>query len=71
MNTPINLRAERLNRGLTAAKAAEQIGVGKQLLLDAENGATPRPENAKLIADFYGHRVTDIWPVDEPEKVAA
>jgi hypothetical protein len=70
MTPPVNLRAERHNRGLSAGKAAEQIGVGKQLLLDAENGATPRPENAKLIADFYGYKVTDIWPV-ETAKAAA
>lgn len=62
----ISLKAERLNRGLSAEDAAAQMGVEKATLLNAESGATtPRPANAKAIADFYGYKVTDIWPLDK------
>lgn len=62
----IDLRAERLNRGLSVSAAASQIGVSPTTLARAEDGAfTPRPANALKIAAFYGHRVTDVWPVRE------
>lgn len=62
----INLRAERLNRGLSAAQAAEKMGLkSAQVLLNAENGSDLRPGTAKKIADFYGYRVTQVWPVGE------
>jgi transcriptional regulator with XRE-family HTH domain len=64
----INLRAERLNRGLSTREAAEQIGVSRPTLERAEAGSAPQPRMAKRIADFYDVRVTDIWPVaDAPE----
>lgn len=62
----VNLKAERLNRGLSAEAAAKEMGLEKQTLLNAESGSVvPRPANAKVIADFYGFKVTDIWPVEE------
>lgn len=66
----VNLRAERLNRGLSANRAAGEMGLNsKTILLSAENGNGVHPENAKKIADFYGYQVTDIWPL--PEEAAA
>jgi len=66
----INLKADRLNKGLSAKAAADVIGIKKNVLLNAESGASvPRPETAWKIADFYGYSVTDIWPVDD--KAAA
>jgi transcriptional regulator with XRE-family HTH domain len=62
----MNLRAERLNRGLSLRDAATKIRVPEATLLRAETGLGVRPVNAKAIADFYGVKVTDIWPVDEP-----
>ncbi len=62
----VNLKAERVNRGLTTAEVAEKVGVSRQAILNAENRQTvPRPETAKAIADLYGCKVTDIWPVGE------
>jgi transcriptional regulator with XRE-family HTH domain len=61
----INLKAERLNRGLSLTAAAEQIEVPLNVLSRAEAGeGQPHPANAKKIADFYGHKVTDIWPLE-------
>lgn len=59
-----NLRAERLNRGLSTRAAAEEIGVSQAIILRAEEGLGVRPSHAKRIADFYGVLVTDIWPVE-------
>lgn len=62
----MNLKAERLNRGLSLNAAATAMGVKPHVLRDAENlGTRPYPENGKLIADFYGVLVTDLWPVEE------
>ena len=61
----VNLQAERLNRGLTIREAAEAAGVAPSVVARAENGQTLAPGNAKRIADFYGLKVTDIWPVEE------
>lgn len=61
----VNLKAERLNRGLTTTQVAGEVGCNRATIERAESGATvPRPATAKAIAEFYGHRVTDIWPVD-------
>lgn len=62
----MNLRAARLNKGLSSREAAERIGVTRAILVRAEDGLGVRPRHAKRIADFYGVQVTDIWPVEEP-----
>lgn len=59
------LIAARKNKGLSQKLAAKQIGVSEDILSRAENGAHPHLGHAKLIADFYGMKVTDIWPVEE------
>lgn len=57
------IRSARLDKGLSIRAAAKKIGVTEDILLRAENGATPRPAAAKKIADFYSLTVTEIWPV--------
>lgn len=64
----LNLKAERLNRGLSIKQAAEEIGITPATLGRAEDGESLHPNNAFKIATFYGKAVTDIWPVEE--KVA-
>lgn len=59
-----DLRAARQNRGLTLREAAQQTGVEFTALQRAERGSRPYPATAKQIADFYGVKVTDIWPVE-------
>jgi len=61
----VNLKAERLNRGLSLEAAGEQMGILRQTLWNAEHGKGVSPATAKAIADFYGYRVTEIWPVEE------
>lgn len=59
------LKEARLNKGLSPAAAASEIGVSRGTLVAVEDGHTPTPEVAKRIADYYEQRVTDIWPVQE------
>lgn len=67
----VDLRGERINRGLSQAAAARAMGVDADALARAERGdTTPHPRNALKIASYYGYKVTDIWPV-EPEPVEA
>jgi transcriptional regulator with XRE-family HTH domain len=63
----MNLRAERLNRGLTIRALAERLDVSAGTIRAAERGESVHPANAKRIADYYGVKVTDIWPVPDPD----
>ncbi len=68
----IDLRVERLNRGLSVEQFAKELDVAPHVLRHAEEGGRPRPASALKIASFYGYQVTDIWPVDrEPDSEAA
>ena len=60
----MNILAERLNRGLTITEVAEACDVARATLVKAEEGERPFPAQAKRIADFYGVKVTDIWPLE-------
>lgn len=68
----MNITAERLNRGLTLSGAAAEIGVHRATLASVEAGGSVHPANAKLIADYFGCKVTDLMPIaDAPVKDAA
>lgn len=61
----VNIRAERINRGLTIKQAADAMGLRDfKALARAESGSRPHPLNALKIASFYGYQVTDVWPLD-------
>lgn len=62
---PLNLREERVNRGLSERMAAAEMGIARETLLRAERGERPHPAQGKKIADFYGVRVTDLWPLED------
>ena len=64
-----DLRTERMNRGLSLDALSKQIDVPRNTISRVENGATPVPETRLKLAEFYGKKVTEIWPVDE--KAAA
>lgn len=66
MKAAIELRAERVNRGLSQADAAKEMGIDADALARAERGeGRPHPRNAFAIASFYGYKVTDVWPLAE------
>lgn len=68
MLTAKQMTEKRLNAGLSLSAAALHIGVPRRLLQDLEAGLSvrPHPHNAKRLADFYGYKVTDLWPVEDP-----
>lgn len=62
----VNLRAKRKNSGLSAQQAAREMGVSRQVLLNAELGRNiPQPANAAKIANFYNLDTVDVWPEDD------
>ena len=65
-----DLVTARKNSGLSQREAAEQIGVSEDILSRAENGSHPHLRHAKLIADFYEVKVTDLWPVEQDWSAA-
>lgn len=67
----INLREERLRRGLSAKALAAQIDVSEDVLLYAERGGRPQPANARRIADYFGIDVLAQWPLPDPAEKAA
>lgn len=67
----MNLASERLNQGLSRRQAAAAVGVTAKVLARAERGEGVHPNHAKLIADFYGVKVTDLWPLEHSGDKAA
>ena len=61
---PVDLRAERHRRGLSATQAAKEIGVSLDVILHAEKGGRPQPKNALKIAKYYGLDVLTQWPLE-------
>lgn len=67
----VDLRRERINRGLSLEAAAERMRVSRDTLDRAERGVTyPRASTAYRIASFYGLQVTDVWPLDSEVPAA-
>lgn len=62
---PIDIRVERLRRGLSRAKLAETIGVSEDVIRGAEEGRRPRPDHAVKIADFFNIDVLVQWPIED------
>lgn len=68
----IDLRAERLNRGMSQREFAKAAGVTQRVLQRAESRASkPHPASALKIADYLGVNVTDIWPAAAPSETEA
>jgi transcriptional regulator with XRE-family HTH domain len=57
-----NLIAMRFNAGKSQRGLAREVGVSVEVIKYAERGGRPRPQNMKAIADYFGVRVTDLWP---------
>ena len=66
----VDLAKERLEKGLSIRKAAAAMGIGAMTLQRAESGETVHPANAKTIAEFYGYKPTQVWPLDQRAKAA-
>ena len=59
------LRSVRLNKGLSVRALADEVRVNPASVYYWERRHTPPrdPAVAKRIADFFGVKVTDLWPV--------
>lgn len=67
----IDLRKERLDRGLSLDQLSEEIAVPKNTIARVERGTEPVPQTKLKIATFYGLKPSDIWPVEDTDKAAA
>lgn len=60
----IDLRTERIRRGLTLPQLADQAGVPYHVARRVEQGKRIREDNAKQLADFLGVDVIDVLPAE-------
>lgn len=66
----VDLRAYRLDRGWSAQRLADDIGVSIDVIYHLErNGRRPFPTNAYLVADYFDLKPSEMWP--ESDKAAA
>jgi transcriptional regulator with XRE-family HTH domain len=60
--TGAELRAARINKGLSRRGLAREIQVPEQTLRRLESGQSISPRYAKRVADHFGLAVTDLLP---------
>lgn len=65
-----DLATERLNRGHSIRSLADELGIHQHAIRRLEAGEGVHPATAKKIADYFGCRVTDLMPLDEPKAAA-
>ncbi len=65
--TPFNLRAARVNRGVTIAALAKETGVGRRTIMRVEQGQVPSAPVALKLARWVGDgkQPTDLWPLED------
>ena len=68
----IDLRAERLNRGMDERTFARECGVTQPIIqrLERPGRHRVRPMNVKKVADYLGCNVVDLLPPEPLEPVA-
>ena len=66
---PMNMRAERIRRRMTADDVSRAFGVSKNTLLAWENGSSdPDGSMLKLMAKFYGCTVDWLLAISEKRR---
>jgi len=68
--TAFNLRAARLNQGLSPEALGERIGIAGGTIRRLERGEKPTPTVAAKVAAFLGQQVEDLWPelLEDPQE---
>ena len=62
----LDLKAERMNRGLSLAALSEKTGVPTSTLARIETtDIEPAPKTKLALASFYGFEVVELWPVEQ------
>lgn len=68
----VDIYTDRINRGLSRAALAAEIGVSDDVVRQLEKtGRRPQPANALKIAAHYGLTVLEMWPEDDVIGAAA
>lgn len=67
-----DLRAERMNRGLTQSELARITGIDRGTIIRLERGGTPLAGTALKIANWVGREPAEMWPlVADEDRTAA
>jgi transcriptional regulator with XRE-family HTH domain len=66
-----SLKVERLERGLSQDKIADQAKVNQSTWSRAERGLAISPGEARKIARFLDKKLTDVWDFDDEKAAAA
>lgn len=65
--TGFDLRAHRLDLGLTQAEVAEITGVDRGTIIRIERGQRPLPDTALKVATWVGKKPSELWPTGDRE----
>ena len=65
-----DLRTERMNRGLTQAALARELGIDRGTVIRLERGGTPLADTALKIADWVGSTPAEMWPIEPVDNAA-
>lgn len=57
-----DIKKWRIDKGLSLGQLSSEIGVGKTTLYKAEEDGDLWNQSRKAIADYFGLKVTAIWP---------
>lgn len=60
----------RLNRGLSPNQVAYLTGLTGPTVRLAESGHIPSPRVQFALADFYGLKVVELWPLETQKELA-
>lgn len=67
----VDVRTHRLDRGWSAEKLAEEIGVTPHVIYQLEaTSRRPQPENAFKVAKYFGMKPSEMWPTVEATEPA-
>jgi transcriptional regulator with XRE-family HTH domain len=61
----------RMNRGLSVAAAADEMGLARGTLASFERGESVSLASAKMIADFHGCSVVELLAFEGPSTPAS
>lgn len=65
MTERFNMREARVNEGLTQRELAAACNVSLTVVQRLEAGGAASPRKAKLVADHFKIRVTDLMPLED------
>lgn len=60
----LDLIALRVNEGLSREQLAYRIGVSRETIRLAESGFLPGPRVQFALADAFGKRPLELWPIE-------